>query len=298
MKKVLITLIHQIVHRLSLENLIYHMGGTRAIFWKFIPPPSFYRGKKRHLISRNGARFLINRADYMQWHIFTGLPDNSWKPATARLQKSNAQNHLHVFDVGANCGAFTLKLAAWCYKKGLSHVTIHAFEPNPNVVQVLTENIELNPTLKSIIQIHPFGLGAANEMIPFHSNEENSGAGTFSGFGKAVLGELMIRRMDDVVSDIKSGVVFFLKIDVEGFEPDVLMGAQQTISKFKPGIYIEMTDQWFREKGSSSLKILNYFWELGYDVFLDADRHFEPIGKDNHDRLNTLFQYNVLAELN
>ncbi|WP_339787973.1 MAG: FkbM family methyltransferase [Imperialibacter sp.] len=234
----------------------------------------------------------------MQWHIFTGLPDNSWKPATARLQKSNAQNHLHVFDVGANCGAFTLKLAAWCYKKGLSHVTIHAFEPNPNVVQVLTENIELNPTLKSIIQIHPFGLGAANEMIPFHSNEENSGAGTFSGFGKAVLGELMIRRMDDVVSDIKSGVVFFLKIDVEGFEPDVLMGAQQTISKFKPGIYIEMTDQWFREKGSSSLKILNYFWELGYDVFLDADRHFEPIGKDNHDRLNTLFQYNVLAELN
>ena len=100
--------------------------------------------------------------------------------------------------------------------------------------------------------------------------------------------------MKELTEENKINHVDIIKIDVEGYEPIVLDGCINTIKKFKPVLYIEITPLWFKDIGRSFLDILNLLKSLGYKLFLDEENILEPI--NNYDKISKMEQFNILAK--
>jgi len=201
---------------------------------RFIPHPSSYPPEDDYLLTRGNTRFRINRSDYVQWRLFYGVRDNYLLEA----MKAVTANSI-VLDIGANFGAFSLRLASYVLKKKLSGVQIHSFEPNPAAVLGLRENLMLNTQLGNIVHIHAFGRGNEKTKLPFRLNSVNSGASRIISNEHGASIHIEIDRVDDVVKTINPDNISFIKMIVEGYEPQVFKGAINSIKRFRPPIFLK-----------------------------------------------------------
>jgi FkbM family methyltransferase len=112
-----------------------------------------------------------------------------------------------VLDIGANIGVMTRIFA-----QRAGHV--HAFEPSPRALALLGLNVPRYST------VHPFALGEEEGVAAFAECE----ALDTSHIGEGDL-QVPVRTVDSL--DLKPS---FIKIDVEGFEPQVLRGAARTLA--------------------------------------------------------------------
>jgi FkbM family methyltransferase len=118
-------------------------------------------------------------------------------------------------DVGSQFGFWTRPLLN-------KFKTIHCFEPNILFRECFLKNIPLDN-----VTLHPYGL----------SNNEHTAHQSKDGQVLSMKeGSVQCRTLDS----FKLDNVDFIKIDVDGFEDKVLIGAKQTITKFEPVINIEM----------------------------------------------------------
>jgi FkbM family methyltransferase len=143
-----------------------------------------------------------------------------------------------VLDVGANTGYHALALAQHAQ-------TVHAFEPYPPVIGRLKEMIQLNDARN--IVVHEVGLGDRDEEKTFYApTASNHGDGTFQpdfkiGGDRQVAGKFKIVRGDDWVKSQDVPAVTLVKVDVEGFEKEVLQGLRQLLEKHRPLTIIEVS---------------------------------------------------------
>lgn len=287
MVKISTFIIHTIVMYLHLESLFYYFSRIVPIFTKFIPLPIRYNEKSNAVVIRDRVNFSLNRSDYMQWHIYAGLPDHSWKAASDYLYNESV-----IFDIGSNVGAFSLKLAKTGINLGYKDFKIYAFEPNKSIVDALKKNLTMNADISKSVEICNFALGNNNGYCSLDFNENNSGGGRIT---EKVGAEIPIKKIDTYVEEEKIANVSFIKIDVEGFEPEVINGADYTIQNHKPALFIEMTDDWFRERDSSCNEIIEKLKSWGYELFLETPKGYNPLIQIEH-ILEKIPQYNILAK--
>ena len=141
-----------------------------------------------------------------------------------------------VIDIGANVGDSAL----WWWVNFGSKVI--AFEPLKKTFNILSENVKLN---RADIEVHNVALGNGS---PIYGDSEGT---MFSINGER---NLETERLDDL--NLKK--VDIVKIDVEGFELDVIHGAFNTLSKFKPKIIIETHSNRLRAICHEMLSKLGY----------------------------------------
>lgn len=102
--------------------------------------------------------------------------------------------------------------------------------------------------------MHKFGLGLNDAEFLFHIPAgSNRGTGSFmSGrdFAVAESLKLPVRNADQYIAALKLDKVDLIKIDVEGFEKQVLTGAAETIKKYRPILWVEISGSW-NEQGCS-----------------------------------------------
>jgi FkbM family methyltransferase len=238
---------------------------------RFIPQSESYSKNDNYLLTRDYTRFRINRSDYVQWRIFYGVRDNSLIQAKKLVRPNSV-----VLDIGANFGAFSLRLASHISRKNMNGTRVHAFEPNTTVVTNLASNLALNPELSDIVTIHPFGLGNAKAKLPFQFGSVNSGAGRIVADKKDRTIHIEVERLDDIVDAMDPNDISFIKMIVEGFEPLVFKGAVKTIERYKPPIFFEVTPQWYAENGSSLSDILGNLKHLGYSFYGELHNELIP----------------------
>lgn len=227
----------------------------------------------------------------MQWYIYADLPDLSWVKAQNYL-KDNAC----IIDIGANCGAFSLKLAERIYAKGLLNCKIIAFEPNPYIYKKLEENLRLNTHLVPVVKPHLIGLGNKGGSFEMIFNEHNSGGGKVILDLKTSLDKrikIEMKTLDNFTEEQNLSNISFIKIDVEGLEPLVIEGGKKTIEQHKPALYIEMTDKWFKEHGYSQHDIISYLKHLNYQLYAEINGKFVDLS--SIPSLDKIEQYNLLA---
>lgn len=254
---------------------------------RLIPQSESYPRNDSYDLTRDYTRFRINRSDYVQWRIFYGVRDNSLMKAMALLKPNSV-----VLDIGANFGAFSLRLAAFALKTNVPGIHVHAFEPNPAVVTNLRQNLALNPELSNIVTIHPIGVGREKGQLPFRYEQSNSGAGRIVSSGLTDTMHIEIDRVDDIVNAINPDDISFIKMIVEGFEPHVFKGAVKTIEKHRPPIFFEVTPKWYAENGSSLSEILSQLEPLGYSFYGELYNEIVPYDPT---RFKDSFQYNMFA---
>jgi FkbM family methyltransferase len=127
-----------------------------------------------------------------------------------------------ALDIGANVGLWTRDLCRY-----FSQVV--AFEPVEDFRQCLVRNVSADN-----LQIKPMALGAENTMIDMIITHNNTGHSHVDPASRGV-GQIPMQTLDS----LNLGTVDYIKIDCEGYEYNILLGARETIIHSRPIIVIE-----------------------------------------------------------
>ena len=184
----------------------------------------------------------------------------NWEPNVTQklmtiLRQAHQNNIEGVFvDVGSCFGYFSLVAAQ-------SNTRCLAFEPNPATFQILKRNIQLSG--KGLIEAFEVGLGSTPSTKGLKSSSDNIGR---TYLDNADPGEVTVevRRMDDLAIDEN---IIVLKIDVEGYEPEVIRGGIGSIRKSKAEfIFLEITPK-FCPIDTLVNEVLVPLWNENYLAF-------------------------------
>lgn len=131
-----------------------------------------------------------------------------------------------VIDAGSNIGEFALYAARLGAKK------VYAFEPVTKTADILKEQIMINKLQNKVVLVKK-ALGDKNETATINfAQAGDGGASIIDGKGGTHYEKITIQKLDDFVP--KREKVGFIKMDVEGYEENVLRGASKIISRDKP----------------------------------------------------------------
>jgi FkbM family methyltransferase len=140
------------------------------------------------------------------------------------------------WDIGGNTGHHSLFMSKLCRQ-------VHYFEPFPALRERFQSNVELNKI--DNVNVHEIGLGAQEDTLTYYApTQRNLGTGSFlqsHSASNVAAGEIVVRRGDDVCGEEGVAPPDIIKLDVEGFEFDVLRGMQETLSTYKPVVLMEIT---------------------------------------------------------
>ncbi|QXV65524.1 FkbM family methyltransferase [Mucilaginibacter sp. 21P] len=130
--------------------------------------------------------------------------------------------HDMFMDVGANIGSYTILASAEIGAKSI------AVEPVPQTFHHLKENIQLNQISKLVTALN-IGLGSKKDILKF-TRSYDTGNHVATDNDTDVI-DVNVETLDGVLTSI---VPLLIKIDVEGFETEVLKGGMNTLSS--PGL--------------------------------------------------------------
>ena len=133
------------------------------------------------------------------------------------------KNRKHTaIDVGGHCGF-------WSYYLGGNFKKVYAFEP----VEIFRECFKKNIPHENI-ELLPVALGNENRFVSMNVELENTGA-THVSAKINNSNKVELKKLDDY----EYSNVDFIKIDVEGYENQVVLGAKETFIRNKPIIIVE-----------------------------------------------------------
>ena len=131
MKSKLILLLHKIIKKFKLENIVIMICILLNIpTWKALPQNINYRDNDKIKIKRNKIKYIVNRNDFTQWQIYANYPELHYE---AFIQNGTQGN---VIDVGANIGSFSLRVAKY-FRDNKSNNKVYAFEPFQKIFNIL-----------------------------------------------------------------------------------------------------------------------------------------------------------------
>jgi FkbM family methyltransferase len=173
-----------------------------------------------------------------------------------------------VLDLGANLGNHTLYWSK--VTDGVGVRRVYAFEPVDTTFSLLKKNIQINGLDSNKVIINEVGLGKTESSAEIKKFNIDNIGGTQIRARADGKGPFKIISLDSYIksSEFKDEKIDLIKIDVEGFEEDLLYGAKETLEKYNPVIFIEAWPENFEKID----KLLNSF---GYELE-------EKLGNDNY----------------
>jgi len=177
-----------------------------------------------------------------------------------------------VLDIGANIGTHTL----WFSERVGDNGFVLAFEPQRLVFQTLCANMAINS--RQNVDCKHMGVGDKQEIVkvpPLNPDVENNFGGLWID-GHKEGEDVAICKIDDMGLNRLD----FIKIDVEGMEPSVLLGGLQTINKLKPAIYMEVDREKNYELLNGIITGLSYNVQMHTPSLHPSDSEMENIFGD------------------
>jgi FkbM family methyltransferase len=164
----------------------------------------------------------------------------------------------HSLDIGANVGTYAIELQK-------NSKTLYCFEP-------LTRNINfLKLLLNKNAKYFKFALGNNNEnnfiKIPLNESDELEYAlsSVKNNFSNYIKKKIKIKKLDKLY--YKSFIINnldFVKIDVEGFEFQVLQGMRKILKKTSPIFLIEIEER----HNKNFMQVINFLSSRGYKTYV------------------------------
>lgn len=167
-----------------------------------------------------------------------------WEPVVTNYIEQHVGPGMNVVDVGANIGWFTLIMSRLVTETG----QVYAFEPEPSFCSRLRNHVALNFSYKNISDNVYLDQVALSDVIESVWCVKNIGP----HFSSASICQTKLKVEDSCFTPIRCvplDVIWnpirplhFIKIDVDGYELKVLIGAAQTITKYRPRMVIEIAN--------------------------------------------------------
>ena len=159
-----------------------------------------------------------------------------------------------VVDVGANVGAVAFLAAAIVGPTGV----VHAFEPNPDNLQLLYRGIVLNGF--SNVRVWPHAASDVRTVFALTGGTSNTHlAGTDGPDSRGHFVQSVV--LDEVLGDLPR--LDLLKLDIEGHEPLALKGFARTVARHRPALVVEFNPRCLKElSGESPIGYLEQIFAL------------------------------------
>lgn len=191
--------------RLSFQRLVTWQLGSRILG---LPVVAEFVGESRLLVSQGMTGATGNF--YAGLHEFEDM---------AFVLHALRKDDLFV-DVGANIGSYTV-LAG-----GAVGASCIAFEPVPSTFQHLVDNVSLN-RLANHVECFNIGIGKESSTLSFSSSMDTTNHVLPSSKATELSIQVNVESLDSV---LKARSPALIKIDVEGWETEVIAGAKRTLS--------------------------------------------------------------------
>jgi len=221
-------------------------------------------------VRRGGVNWLLDLKEGIDLAIFL---QGRFEPSTAKALRRLVETGDVVLDIGANVGAHTLPLSALVGPNG--HVI--AFEPTQYAYAKLRANIDANPDLAGRIQAVRVQLTGSDDESPSGSIYsswpvvgDSTGHPTHAGELKSTAGARAV-SLDTFLKEQNIARVDLVKLDVDGYECDVVAGAERTLSKHHPSICFEVAPYVQEERGHSMRELLDVLARHGYEISRESD---------------------------
>ena len=227
------------------------------------------------IATKCGLRYELDLSEGIDLAVYLfGAFEPSTRDALAKYVKPG----MTVLDIGANIGSHTLHLANLVGAAG----RVYAFEPTAFAYAKLLRNLSLNPVLESRViaqqcfltsadiddlphQIHSsWPLVGGKDLHPKHLGAQKSTNGARA------------KTLDSILADKGDPTIHLVKMDVDGFECDVLSGATRMTSIQKPVFIMELSPYILMEHGHSVEQMMSFFIPLGYRFFHEKTEEVLP----------------------
>ena len=253
---------------------IHKIAAARAIYRVVRAGRTILGRADREIVVRDGITYELDLSQGIDFAIYlANIYERQTKLALRRLVAPSSL----VLDIGANIGAHTLHLAQLVGADG----RVIAFEPTDFAFRKLCRNLELNPALEArVTPCHCFLTERNEDQVPsaiYSSWPLVREAGLHAKhLGREMrTGAAQARSLDSVLSELADRKVALVKIDVDGFECDVLGGATRLLRDARPIFVMELSPYVLEEHGASLEQLLSFFVPNGY-AFYD-ERTWKPL---------------------
>lgn len=228
----------------------FNFPGKARLLHSFCPR----EGERLHDLF--GYQVRLDLSELIQRSIFLHV----FEPEESAIVRNFLRPGQTFVDVGANVGYYTLMAARLVGRHG--HVL--SFEPDHSTYKRLKITIEQN----RLSQVHAIQAGLSDqegemELHVQHGSGNNSPSMVRNGTGVPI--KVRVRSLDSYLDESGINHIDLMKIDVEGFEPNVLRGAAAHLSDGRVGaILCEFNRYWLTANGSSPTELNQMFVDFGY----------------------------------
>ena len=224
-----------------------------------------------------------------------GLPQTRLHPDWAILRPVGPVVHAHVvLDVGAHHGWFFHCWQDWC-----PAARVHAFEPYPESFAAMSAEYGRDPR----VTLNAVGVGSAPGRMPLRVMADSKVSNSFLPHRPQAWDEVRFRTgaisqvdvpvttLDDYCASAKIQSVYLLKIDVQGFELEVLRGAGATLPRVDH-VLVESAIRPLYEGAARFTEVVDFMRDAGFHLMAMRQWH-----RGNHVLMETdmLFRRDGLA---
>ena len=185
-------------------------------------------------------------------------------------------------DIGSNFGLYSLMASKKVGKNG----QVFAFEPATKTFNRLKRNIKLN-RIHNIFPINA-AISSNNGTMPMSISLDGHDA--WNSLAKPARGEKFLTEevktitLDDFIQENKlHDKIKMIKIDVEGWECEVIKGAVRTLSsEMAPILQVEFSEPALQAAGSASFVLIEMLSDLGYILYKYSGKNNELVEFEYH----------------
>jgi FkbM family methyltransferase len=225
--------------------------------------------------------FLSPDNGFIDKHIFLyGV----YEPFMLDIINENLREGDTFVDIGANIGQHSMFAASIVQETG----SVYSFEPIPRIYAQFMDSVHANH-FDTIIHAQNVAIGTTDSKQDLYLKAENIGGSSLvDNDGATETVTISVRNGDTLLSHIPH--ITMVKIDVEGYEYEVLSGIQEVLKKHTPTILIEFSGYFYNEQQENhGQKILSLLESLGYRMY-DIEDDMKPL--DSHKNFIASFTSN------
>jgi FkbM family methyltransferase len=243
----------------------------------------YYIKAGRYLLGRKFMKVMTGPLKGYLWTTASSyeyLLGNYEDPMVMEALSSWLKSPTVFYDLGANVGYYSL-LA----NRFITTGKIYAFEPMPLNRHIFEQHLQLNKKkiADNNILLLPFAISDREKEIVFSNNSNQRDGNTYISGSELFKnsGETITVKCFSIDELIRQGFAApdIIKIDVEGAEYDVLLGAIDTLKRYRPNVLLATHD--CHLPGVRD-KCVNFLKDLGYNL-QDTGHHNKQVpGLDDY----------------
>jgi FkbM family methyltransferase len=238
-------------HRLGLKDSSWVVTQSRPLFDAFLGVAFATRGLPRVVYGGEKLRLLPK---YRHYH-------DDFEPCLIKCVREHLREGQCVFEVGANIGFLTVLLSKWVGPAG----KVYAFEPAPTSRAALQRHLAMNGTTERVV-VRREAVSEFEGQASFYvdgASGENTLSNSHWRIPRAKNIQVPVVTLDSFCRS-QSIEPDLIKIDVEGFEYQVLAGCVQTLIRARPRIVVELHPTHWLELGTTESKFTRLLDQTGY----------------------------------